>query len=307
MFSMSNSRSDQNSAIRIGIIGGSGLGAALLDGIDASATESHDVATPFGSPSGPITTGEYGDVSVALLQRHGDGHRLNPSQVPYRANIFALKALGCTHVLASGACGSLREDVAPGDLMLVDQFLDRTDGRDRTFYDHAAVHVEFADPVCGVMHRWLKEAASALPETTVHDGGTYVCMEGPSFSTRAESHMHRAMGADIVGMTALPEARLAREAEMAYALVGLPTDYDCWRPRPDDVDAMSLLQEIIGNLQKATAASIALIRAALDDVSALRREPSLAHDALALGIWTDKSMVDRAEVERLAPLWGRHF
>lgn len=293
--------------IRVGIIGGTGLGDVLLAEMDPSGIEARTVETPFGPPSGPVTLGRFGEVPLALLSRHGAGHLLNPSTIPYRANIYALRSVGCTHVIASGATGSLREDVHPGQLVLCDQLIDRTDGRPRTFYERAAVHVEFSTPFCPIMRRWLTEAAAAVRGTTVHTAGTYVCMEGPSFSTRAESEMHRSWGADVVGMTALPEARLAREAELAYALVALPTDYDCWRPRDPGVSEQSLLSEIMGNLETATAASISLIRAALADVSPLLAEPSPAHDALQLAIWSDRSAIDPDEVRRLAVLWGRHF
>ncbi len=290
----------------IGIIGGSGLGEALLDGIDPQGVKNQLPDTPFGRPSSQIVTGSYEGVDIALLQRHGDGHVLNPAAVPYRANIFALKELGVTHLLASGATGSLRENIHPGDLVLVDQFIDKTHGRARTFYEHAAVHVELSNPTCPVMHAWLMEATKSLDGQTVHERGTYVCMEGPAFSTRAESDLHRQWGADLIGMTACPEVKLAREAEMAYALVSLPTDYDCWKPH-EQPDQQSLLMEIIGNLQKASLASVNLIRAALADVSILRETPSPAHDALGLAIWSDKSQIDRAEVKRLRPLWGRCF
>ena len=291
----------------IGVIGGSGLGSVLLQEMPADDVETHELETPFGMPSAPITVGTIDGTRVALLPRHGTRHTLRPSAVPYQANIFALKSIGCTHVIASGATGSLREALRPGDLVICDQLIDRTDGRPRTFYDDAAVHVEFADPFCPVMREWLLAAAARAGDLTVHDRGTYICMEGPSFSTRAESAMHRAWGADLVGMTACPEARLAREAELAYALVGLPTDYDCWRPRDPGTTAHSLIQEIIGNLQRATAASITLIRAALADPSILAATPSPAHDALGLAIWTEKSAIPTAAVERLRPLWGRHF
>lgn len=300
--------------VRVGIIGGTGLGEALLGGMEPEGVESHDVETPFGPPSAAIVTGRFGEVAIALLKRHGDGHHLSPAAVPYRANVYALKALGCTHLVASGATGSLRQEIAPGDLVLCDQLIDRTGGRERTFYERAAVHVEFADPCCPVLRRWLLGAAETLPEVTVHPRGTYVCMEGPSFSTRAESHLHRAWGADVVGMTALPEARLAREAEIAYALIALPTDYDCWR-RPEmppghetgGPDQESLLAEIMGNLNRATDASIRLIKAALADIAPLRATPSPAHDALALAIWSDKSAIDPDEIKRLDVLWGRRF
>jgi len=298
--------------IRIGIIGGTGLGEQLLAGMGPRHRETHEVETPFGRPSMPILTGVYGALPIAVLQRHGDGHLLNPARVPNRANIYALKALGCTHLVASGAVGSLREDIAPGDLVICDQLIDRTEGRQRTFYDGAAVHVEFADPFCPVLRQWLLESAGRIDGTRVHRAGTYICMEGPSFSTRAEALMHRQWGADVVGMTALPEARLAREAEMAYALIALPTDYDCWRPGPTSAESSeagraSLLAEIIGNLKRATEASIALLRAALADIEPLQREASPAHDALSLAIWSDKTQIDPAEIKRLDVLWGRCF
>lgn len=292
-------------SLRIGIIGGTGLEQRLLTAIPAADLHPVECDTPFGRPSAPISIGRCGDAEVALLRRHGEGHELSPRAVPHRANLFALKALGCTHVVAFGATGSLRQEIAPGDLVVCDQLIDRTVSAGRTFYEHAAVHVEFADPFCPVMRRWLLDAAAAIPEVTVHDRGCYVCMEGPAFSTRAESRMHRALGADVVGMTALPEARLAREAEMAYALVALPTDYDCWRDGPQG--GGTVLEEVLANLDRATGASIRLVTAALADAGALRREPSPAHDALRLAIWTDKQRIEPDEIERLRPLWARYF
>ncbi|MHC4447903.1 MAG: MTAP family purine nucleoside phosphorylase [Planctomycetota bacterium] len=299
--------------IRIGIIGGTGLGDALLDRMDPQAVETRRIETPFGAPSSPVVTGRYGDVPLAILSRHGDGHIFNPAAVPYRANVYALKACGCTHVVASGATGSLREGIVPGNLVLCDQLIDRTSNRPRTFFERAAVHVELADPFCPVMRRWLLKAAGKLHDIVVHPRGMYVCMEGPSFSTRAESNLHRAWGADVVGMTALPEARLAREAEMAYALVAIPTDYDCWRNGDDEAGEAaaspgeSLLAEVMANLGRATDAAIALIQAALADLSELRAGPSPAHDALRRGIWSAKGKIDPNEVERLKVLWGRYF
>lgn len=291
----------------LGVIGGTGLGDVFLSDLGARDVQSHDLDTPFGKPAAPIVTGTRSGVKLALLQRHGKGHACNPHTVPYRANIHALKQLGCTHVLASGATGSLRDDIHPGELVICDQLIDRTEGRPRTFFDHAAVHVEFADPFCPVMRRWLLRAAKAVHGVKVHERGTYICMEGPSFSTRAESHLYRAWGAALVGMTALPEARLAREAEMAYALVALPTDYDCWKPTPEGTDPKSLLHEILNNLQRATYASIELIRAAIEDADSLASEVSPAHDALKLAIWSNRDMIDKAEIERLRVIWGRHF
>ncbi len=304
--------------MHIGIIGGSGLAEQLLasDRGLVEGVEDCWVETPFGKPSGVIQTGsvggggkggEGGGLKVSLMARHGAGHVLNPSAVPYRANIYALKALGVTHLIASGAAGSLREELTPGSVVLVDQFIDKTVGRARTFYEQAAVHVEFAEPCCGVMRRWLREAAGRCSGFECHDGGTYVCMEGPAFSTRAESELHRSWGGDLIGMTAMPEAKLAREAEIAYALVGLPTDYDAWRPASLDKSQDSLLAEIIGNLNRASVACIELIRKALEDVSVLSQEHSAAHDALGLAIWSEKSNIETSEIQKLDVIWGRYF
>ena len=293
-----------DSKLRIGVIGGTGLDEALA----GERGETVSVDTPFGQPSGPIVLTQWQGTDIAILQRHGPGHTLNPSQVPYRANVYAMKTLAVTHIVASGATGSLREDVHPGDLVIPDQVIDKTHKRDSTFYDDAAVHVALAEPFCPVTRQWLTAASAKLEgDVTVHKTGTYVCMEGPAFSTRAESHMHRAWGGDLIGMTCMPEAKLAREAEIAYALVALPTDYDCWRPHEPGVGEQDLLAEIIGNLQKASAAGVSLIKAALSDVSGLRSQPSPAHDALKLAIWGDKSKIDRARVKRLEVLWGRYF
>lgn len=295
--------------IRIGIIAGSGVAEALANGLAARKQRAHNPTTPFGKASALIVTGEFHGVSIALLQRHGAGHTLNPSQVPSRANIFALKSLGCTHVVATGAVGSLREHMIPGDLVLCDQVIDRTADRPRTFFDGAAVHVEFADPFCPIMRRWMLHTADRLSSVRLHERGCYVCMDGPAFSSRAESHLHRQWGGDVIGMTALPEARLAREAEMAYVLIALPTDFDCWKPRPATapMDGQSLLAEIIGNLRSATAACIDLLTNALRDVSIIANSPSPAHDALRLAIWSDKSRIPSRTIRSLAPLWGCYF
>src|SRR5687767_4165638 len=220
--------------LTIGLIGGSGLGQSL------GATEGvrHEIDTPFGRPSDAIVETEWGGVPVLVLSRHGPGHVLNPSQVPSRANIFALKKLGCTHIIASGACGSLRDEFKPRDLVIPDQVIDKTSKRPSTFFEKAAVHVELAEPFCPVLRRIILETAKGLgTDFAIHDRGCYVCMEGPAFSTRAESLMHRLWGGDLIGMTAMPEAKLAREAEMSYALVSLVTDYDCWRNQPAAANA----------------------------------------------------------------------
>ncbi len=293
----------QQREVRIGIIGGSGLGEAL----GGQQGQPQQVDTPFGLPSSPLVVTQWGGVEAVILQRHGPGHLLNPTQVPYRANLYALKKMGVTHIIASGATGSLREQIVPGDLVIVDQLIDKTYKRVNTFYEQAAVHVELAQPFCPVIRDWLLGAADGLEGVTVHAKGTYVCMEGPGFSTQAESKMHQQWGGDLIGMTASPEYKLAREAEIAYALIAMPTDYDCWRPHDPNQPAQELLAEIVGNLQAATQRNLALIKRALGDVSMLESRPSPAHQALKLAIWSDKSKVDPAQINRLAVLWGDHF
>jgi 5'-methylthioadenosine phosphorylase len=272
----------------VGIIGGSGLGEALT-GAEGEAVH---VDTPFGEPSDRIVLAEWRGTAIALLNRHGPGHVFNPSQVNYRANIYALKKLGCTHLIASGAVGSLREEIRPKNLVVPDQVIDKTTRRAGTFFDELfAAHVEMAVPFCPVLRRHLVSCAEDVG-STVHDGGTYVCMEGPAFSTRAESEMHRAWGGDLIGMTCMPEAKLAREAEIAYALVCLASDYDCWRPVPARLDRHELLKEIIANLSEATQNAVALIQAALARFGEIADEPSPAHGALELGIWTSRDRLD---------------
>ena len=298
--------------MKIGIIGGTGIGERLMNRMEPEGISCHRPDTPFGWPSaeiveGTVRTAGGSEVSVLLLNRHGVGHKIPPHRLPYRANIFALKEIGATHLISTGATGSLREEITPGDLVLCDQVIDRTAARPRTFFDDAAVHVEFADPFCPVMRQWLLDSASGL-DTTLHHKGTYVCIEGPSFSTRAESHMHRMMGGDLVGMTAMPEARLAREAELPLALLGLPTDYDCWRETEvTAASSPSLLEEIMANLEQASEAAFGLIEAALGRASELEGVPCPAHDALQLAIWTDKDKIRGGEIDRLAPCWGKYF
>jgi 5'-methylthioadenosine phosphorylase len=298
----------------------------------------HDIDTPFGKPSDVIIETAWSGLPVFLLQRHGPGHTISPTQVPSRANIFAMKKLGVTHIIASGAVGSLREQMKPKDLVIPDQIIDKTTRRVGTFYEKAAVHVEFAEPFCAVLRRVLIESGSGFeaagsenpqasaslnpePQTPnphkVHDRGCYVCMEGPAFSTKAESHMHRLWGGDLIGMTAMPEAKLAKEAEISYALVALVTDYDCWRKAPvpkggqpaGPVNPSELLAEIIGNLRSASENGMSLIRRAIERIAA---DPTLlancpAHEALKLAIWSDKSKIPPEEVELLGPLWMKYF
>lgn len=277
--------------VKVGIIGGSGLGDALCGQVQGDRRRAD---TPFGETSDEIIETQWRGVAIALLSRHGPGHLINPSQVNYRANIYALKAIGCTHVIASGAVGSLRERIEPRHLVVPDQVIDKTYRRQGTFFDEfLAAHVELAAPFCPVLRAHLLKCADAV-DTTVHDGGTYVCMEGPAFSTRAEGEMHRNWGADLVGMTVMPEAKLAREAELPYALVALASDYDCWRPRPADLGAHELLKEIIANLSAATANAVALIKAAVERFGEIADVPCPAHSALALAIWSDRDMIPQA-------------
>ena len=292
------------SEVKVGIIGGSGLAEALCAACDGRPVVTE---TPFGMTSDAIIEATWGSVPIAVLNRHGPGHTIGPSGVNYRANVFALKSLGCTHIIASGAVGSLREAVRPRDLVIPDQIIDKTYRRCPTFFDEYFVaHVELARPFCPVLRNHLLGCAEAV-ETTVHDGGTYVCMEGPAFSTRAESEMHRQWGGDLIGMTVMPEARLAREAEIAYALVALPSDYDCWRPHPSDLDRHELLKEIIANLQEAAGNAMALIKAAVERFGEIADVVSPAHSALELAIWSDRGHIPPAAREHFGPLVAKYL
>lgn len=288
---------------RVGIIGGSGLGQALGQ---LTHGKEHLLETPFGKPSGAVVTGELNSVPVALLARHGPGHVHNPSQVPYRANLFALKSLGVTHLLCSTAVGSLREEIAPRDLVVPDQVIDKTFRRPSTFFDEFAVHAELANPFCSKMRSILLESARST-KAKVHDGATVVVMEGPQFSTRAESELHRSWGAHLVGMTAMPEAKLAREAELCCAYLSMATDYDCWRPHPAALDQHELLREIIGNLEAATALALETLRKAVTLVAERCTGDCSCQRALELGVWTDKSKISAQARERLGPLLARLF
>jgi 5'-methylthioadenosine phosphorylase len=233
----------------IGVIGGSGLyePGALEDAQEIT------VRSAFGEPSGPVATGRIGGVRFSFIARHGAGHRLSPTYVNYRANVDVLKRCGVTDLLAISAVGSLREDIAPGDFVIADQLIDRTAGRERSFFGNGVVaHVPLADPVCPRMAKMAGKAAEQAG-ASVHHAGTYVAIEGPQFSTRAESQLYRQWGADVIGMTAMPEARLAREAELPYALVGMVTDYDCWRGAKEDVDVAEILKVMAGNADNARA------------------------------------------------------
>ncbi len=285
----------------VGVIGGTGLGDVLATKL--AGVEQRQVQTPFGPPSGPILVGALGDRQVAFINRHGPGHRFGPSDVPFAANIFALKQLRAYAVIATGAVGSLQEEIAPGDLVVVDQFIDKTFRRTSTFFGgYGAVHCEMADPICDRLRATLLGVGEPM-DIGIHSQGTYVCMEGPQFSTRAESKMHRAWGGDLIGMTAMPEAKLAREAQMCYALVALASDYDCWRPHDPSKGKQTLLQEIISNLQTATDNCLKLIEALLAVETPLVSEDCACRKSLELAVWTDPKQIDAARKEQLAPLF----
>jgi 5'-methylthioadenosine phosphorylase len=281
----------------IGVIGGSGLyEAGTLD-----EAQEIPVASPFGEPSGPVTMGRLEGVRFTFLARHGAGHRLPPSDINYRANIDVLKRCGVTDVLAVSAVGSLREELAPGRFAVPDQFIDRTQGRARSFFGAGiTAHVGLADPVCPRLSGLAATAAEAAG-TTVHRGGCYVAIEGPQFSTRAESALYRGWGGDVIGMTAMPEARLAREAELPYAVLAMVTDYDCWR-EGEAPDAAAILGVMQGNVENARAALAELARALPED-----RAPSPIDRALDGAIMTPRASWDRQAAARLDAVAGRYW
>jgi 5'-methylthioadenosine phosphorylase len=283
----------------LGIIGGSGL--YDLPGLSGARAEA--VRTPFGDPSDPIVVGRLGEEEVAFVSRHGAGHRLSPSDVPYRANLHALKQLGATRVISVSAVGSMKEEIAPGHLVLPTQYVDRTVARPRTFFgDGVVAHVAFADPVCPQLHGHLNAACFAAG-ATVHAKGTYVCIEGPQFSTRAESELYRSWKADVIGMTALPEARLAREAELCYATVALATDYDCWHPAHDAVT----IAHVIETMQSNVALAREVIRNAVLALGRIRERTCACGHALDAAVMTAPSRIPAAARERLALLLGDRF
>jgi len=285
----------------VGVIGGSGLYA--MDGLEG--VEELQIETPFGPTSAPIVRGQLPEVpgqDLLFLARHGRGHVLNPSEVPYRANIWALKKLGVGWIISVSAVGSLREEVAPGQVVLVDQFIDRTKERPSTFFEKGLVaHVGFADPTCDALRTMLHEASRSVG-AVVHPGGTYVCMEGPAFSTRAESHLYRSWGAKVIGMTNLPEAKLAREAEISYATLAMATDYDCWHTAHDAVT----VDQVIAVLQANVGLARRIIRAAVPAIAAFAGVPPHA-DALRNALITDRSRVSPERVRELWPIVGRYF
>jgi 5'-methylthioadenosine phosphorylase len=285
----------------VGIIGGTGLGDALAERM--VNVNSHDIDTPFGRPSTAVLVGRFGERKIAFINRHGEGHKLSPSEVPFAANIFALKKLGVHTLISSGAVGTLNDKIAPRDLVIVDQFIDKTFKRTNSFFGgFGAVHCEMAEPICARVREVLIEATKGI-DVKAHSKGTYVCMEGPQFSTRAESLMHKSWGADLIGMTAMPEAKLAREAQMCYVLIALASDYDCWKPHEAGTNKQTLLKEIIENLQSATENCLALIEAVLMSGRELVCEDCQCRKSLDLAVWTDENRIDITEKEKLKVLF----
>lgn len=288
----------------IGVIGGSGI--YELDGL--TNVEEIAVETPFGAPSDKYITGRLGDAKMVFLARHGRGHRVLPHEINYRANIFGMKKLGVQWLMSLSAVGSMREEIRPGDMVLVDQFFDRTNGRASTFFGNGvAGHVAFGDPVSPKLREAMYAAAKEVAEAEggdeafkVHLGGTYIVMNGPQFSTRAESNIYRGWGVSVIGMTNMPEAKLAREAEISYATVALCTDYDCWHEGHDDVS----VDQVIAVLKKNAERARKVVRTAVDKIPAVH--DCIAAGALQHAIMTDPSAIPDQLKTDLAPIIGKY-
>ena len=281
----------------VGIIGGSGL--YQMNGVEI--TEEREVITPFGKPSDAIMLGTLNGRAVAFLPRHGRGHRIPPHQINYRANIFALKVLGVQQILSASAVGSMKEEIHPGHLVMVDQFVDRTKMRHQTFFeDGIAAHVSFADPVCKRLQQRLVISGKRIG-AAVHDGGAYVCIEGPMFSSRAESHIYRSWGVSVIGMTNYQEAKLAREAEICYATIALSTDYDCWHVEDGDVSVEMVVKRLQENVSKAQK-TIADVLKILDE-----GEGCTCRSALKNAIMTDPKVIPAKAKKDLAPIVGKYL
>ena len=283
-------------APRVGILGGSGL----YD-LELSAREEITVKTPFGAPSDVYVLGELAGKPVAFLARHGRGHRISPSEINYRANVFGFKVLGCDMILSASAVGSLREELEPSHVCIPSQFIDRTRARADTFYGGGiVVHVSLADPVCPVGSRALARSCRQAG-AAVREGGIYIGMEGPPFSTRAESNLYRSWGADVIGMTNATEAKLAREAEICYASMALVTDYDCWREATEAVSVETVLAVLRGNADMARRALVS----AVAEIDPGRN--CACRDALRFAIVTDPAQIPDRVKKDLAPLLGRYL
>ena len=285
----------QDGLVTVGVIGGSGL--YDIEGL--TSTRSIRVRTPFGSPSDAITVGSLEGIRVAFLSRHGQGHLLNPSGINYRANIFALKSLGVSHVISISAVGSMKESIHPGDVVVPDQFIDLTKRRTSTFFDDGVVaHVAFGEPVCAELAQVLLSAGEKVG-ANVHRSGTYLCMEGPQFSTKAESRLYRQWGVDVIGMTNMPEAKLAREAELCYATLALVTDYDCWHETEEAVT----VEAVLGTLHRNVALAKQILRSAMPSFANPIDCP--CHRALDNAILTAPKRIPPAVRKKLAVLIDR--
>jgi 5'-methylthioadenosine phosphorylase len=283
--------------IEIGIIGGSGL----YDMAEVTDREEKTIGTPFGDPSGPYVIGTLRGKRVAFLARHGAGHRILPSELNFRANIYGMKVLGVERILSASAVGSLKEEYEPLDIVVPDQFFDRTKGRISTFFGKGIVaHVAFAHPLCGDLSAILADSARKVG-ATVHHGGTYVNMEGPQFSTLAESKLYRAWGMDVIGMTNLQEAKLAREAEICYATLALVTDYDCWHPDHDSVTVDLIIANLLQNAVTAQRTIADAVERIVDP------RTCACKDALATAIITQAPFVPEQTKKDLAPIIGRYM
>lgn len=282
----------------IGVIGGSGL--YDMEGMEK--VERVRVETPFGEPSDEYVTGVLNGVKMVFLPRHGRGHRFLPSEVNYRANIFGMKKLGVERIISVSAVGSLKEAIEPGHIVIPDQFIDRTKGirRDTFFGDGIVAHVGFADPVCHTLSDTLYIAANKAG-ATVHKGGSYICMEGPAFSTRAESFSYLALGASVIGMTNLTEAKLAREAEICYGIIALSTDYDCWHDSHDDVTVEAIIKIIHQNVAMAKN----IIRNAVSEIGSAR--DCKCGSAMQYAVITDRSVIPDATKRKLEPIIGKYL
>ncbi len=285
---------------KLGVIGGSGLYG--LEGLEDVRRQS--VGTPWGNPSGPLVSARLHGIDLVFLPRHDEGHRIPPSAINYRANIDALKRAGATDVISLSACGSLREDLAPGAFVIVDQFVDRTFAREKSFFGEGCVaHVSMADPVCPRLASMAADAARAAGADSVTEGGTYLAMEGPQFSTRAESELYRSWGMDVIGMTNMPEAKLAREAELPYASVAMVTDYDCWRDGEEHVQVSSVLEVLRSNSARAQSLIGQLARAMAETPRAPC--PSGIETVLDFALVTPPEHRDPALMAKLDAVAGR--
>ncbi|MEE9400170.1 MAG: S-methyl-5'-thioadenosine phosphorylase [Dehalococcoidales bacterium] len=282
---------------KIGVIGGSGL----YDIVGMADIEEVDIKTPFGKPSDTIVVGQLDGVGVAFLPRHGRGHRILPTEVPVRANIYALKSLGVEHIIGINSVGSLKDEYRPGSLLIPDQLVDRTRSRINTFFgEGVVVHIPFGEPFCPVLSQVVYQAAQETG-TTVHKGGTYVVMEGPAFSTKAESYLYRSWGVDVIGMTALPEAKLAREAEICYAIIACVTDYDCWHEAHEAVTVEIILDILRKNIHTAQK----IIKLALRSVPADRG--CGCGEALKTAIVTAPDLIPDEQKRKLDLLLGKYI